>query len=231
MARKTNAFCTPWHCFNWLFFHFFGFLVALLLYKMNQNNIIQSERINNAKTRINWIEFTDNDDCKANRKMRELEREKNTATAFEKYLFKGPHLNDTFVIFCHVTHAGTKKYPVPFFFEEFFKSFFLFWIFSSFSLSEIMPNFAYDRLINFVWSQYLFNIVEMRTTQLLFEYAQVHFNSNGGKMWTRYMQWKSGSIVESSIARNLLNITKVKSHQPEVPVFSSSIAARIFINS
>lgn len=172
------------------------FLVALLLFKMNQNNIRQGERINNAKTRFNWIEFTDNDDCKANRKMRELEREENTATALrkKKSFYKGPHLNDTFVIFCHVTHASTKKHPVPFFWKNFSKAFsffFSFWIFSSFSLNEIMPNFAYDRLINFVWSQYLFSIVEMRTTQLLFKHAQVHFNSNGGKMWTRDRQRKS----------------------------------------
>lgn len=111
------------------------FLVALLLFKMNQNNIRQGERINNAKTRFNWIEFADNDDCKANRKMRELEREENTATALRKKnsFYKGPHLNDIFVIFCHVTHASTKKHPVPFFLEEFFKSIFVFFFHFEFS--------------------------------------------------------------------------------------------------
>lgn len=120
------------------------FLVALLLFKMNQNHIIQGERINNAKTRFNWIEFTDNDDCKANRKMRELEREENTATALrkKKSFYKGPHLNDTFVIFCHVTHASTKKHPVPFCLEEFFKSIFVFFFILNFLIFLVEWNNA-----------------------------------------------------------------------------------------
>lgn len=136
-GRKTNAFHMPWHCFNWLFRHFWW---RYCCSRWTKTILDRAKGINNAKTRFNWIEFTDNDDCKANRRIREVEREENTATALrkKKSFYKGPHLNDTFVIFCHVTHASTKKHPVPFFWKNFSKAFSFFFHFEFSHLSRWM---------------------------------------------------------------------------------------------
>lgn len=110
------------------------FLVALLLFKMNQNNIRQGERINNAKTRFNWIEFTDNDDCKANRKMRVREGGKHCDRVEKKKFFLQRTTFEwhfCYLLPCHTCqHKETSR---SIFLEEFFKSIFVFFFHFEFS--------------------------------------------------------------------------------------------------
>lgn len=107
---------------------------------------------------------------------------------FKNPLYKGPHLNDTFVIFRSVSHMPTQRNDIPFpFFRWNFSNAFFFVILCVFFLRKIklflwflswkedlmLMLFAYDRLINSVWSPCLLNCAQRNCCSNMFEHILI----------------------------------------------------------